>query len=130
MKLRNKLGYIALGGLLMLIGMLASSAFMPSLFADKDKFGEIECTKLTVIGGEVIVSGKDGKTKVLLGGTTSGGAVGVVGNDGKMKVSLGVMKRGGHAGVMGNDGKWKASLGVTELGNGAVSTWDKNGYRQ
>ena len=35
MKLRNKLSYIVLGGLLMFIGMLASSVFMPNLFAQK-----------------------------------------------------------------------------------------------
>ena len=33
----------------MLIGMLASSVFMPNLFTQRDKFGEIECTKLTVV---------------------------------------------------------------------------------
>ena len=65
MKLRNKLSYITLGGLLMLIGMLASSVFMPSLFAQRDKFGEIECTSLTVVdGGYVAVTGKDGESAV------------------------------------------------------------------
>ena len=48
MKLRNNLSYIALDGLLMLIGMLASSVFMPNLFAQGDKFGDIECTSLKV----------------------------------------------------------------------------------
>ena len=49
MKFSHKFGYIALGGLLMLIGMIASSIFMPNLFAQRDKFGEIECTALTVV---------------------------------------------------------------------------------
>ena len=35
MKLRNKLSYIALGVLLMLIGILASSVFMPNHFAQE-----------------------------------------------------------------------------------------------
>ena len=62
MKLRNKLSYIALGGLLMLIGMLASSVFMPNLFADRDKFGDIECTGLRVVNdrGEMVVELRSG----------------------------------------------------------------------
>lgn len=54
MKFSHKFGYIALGGLLMLIGMIASSVFMPNLFAEKDKFGEIECTALTVVDADGI----------------------------------------------------------------------------
>ena len=50
MKFAHKFGYIALGGALMLIGMIASSIFMPSLIAQRDKFGEIECTGLVVVG--------------------------------------------------------------------------------
>ena len=49
MKRRNNLSYMAFGGLLMLIGMLASSVFMPNLFAQKDKFGDIECTSLRIV---------------------------------------------------------------------------------
>ncbi len=49
MNFSHKLGYIALGGLLMFIGMMASSIFMPNLVAQRDKFGEIECTALTVV---------------------------------------------------------------------------------
>ncbi|MDE0186037.1 MAG: hypothetical protein OXP71_11400 [Candidatus Poribacteria bacterium] len=50
MKFSHKFGYIALGGALMLIGMIASSIFMPNLIAQRDKFGEIECTGLVVLG--------------------------------------------------------------------------------
>lgn len=50
MKFAHKFGYIALGGALMLIGMIASSIFMPSLIAQRDKFGEVECTGLVVVG--------------------------------------------------------------------------------
>ena len=59
MKFRHKLSYTALGGLLMLIGMLASSVFMPNLVVQRDKIGEIECTKLTVVDAE-------GKSRVIL----------------------------------------------------------------
>ena len=65
MKFRHKFGYIALGGLLMLIGMIVSSIFMPNLFAQRDRFGEIECTNLRVVD-------KEGNVKVLISSDESG----------------------------------------------------------
>ena len=44
MNTKQKLAYIAIGGLLVATGMIISP-----LNAQKDKFGEIECTKLTVV---------------------------------------------------------------------------------
>ena len=152
MRLRNKLSYIALGGLLMLIGMLASSVFMPSLFAQRDKFGDIECTSLTVVdGGDVIILGKDGKLGAVLSVNEHGGIVSISGKDGKSGAWLGVYEHGGdlaaydrfgkiraqlgvteHGGIVTvfGKGEGKAGMGINEYGNGAVSTWDKNGYRQ
>ena len=194
MKLRNKLSYIALGGLLMLIGMLASSAFMPSLFAQRDKlgdiegmlaspgtaqrdkFGDIECTSLTVVdggyvsvwgkdgtlpkvalgvdenggrvyvwgkdgirpkvfldvhddGGLVLVRGKDRKAAASLAATEHGGRVSVYDKDDKPAASLAFTEHGGRVEVSGK-GEGKAIMAINEYGNGAVSTWDKNGYRQ
>ena len=207
MQLRNKLSYIALGGLLMLIGMLASSVFMSSLFAQRDKFEDIECTSLTVVdngtiqvwngsglvylkdgklgmvlgvdehggfvrvydnngkskaavsadehsgrvtvngndksekvgvaldvtehGGRVSAFGKDGRSNVGLSVNEDGGFVGVYSNDKNEKsgVALGVTEHGGRVNVFGK-GKGQAVMGINEYGNGAVSTWDKNGYRQ
>lgn len=65
MNFRHKFGYIALGGLLMLIGMMVSSIFMPNLFAQRDRFGEIECTNLRVVD-------KEGNVKVLISSDESG----------------------------------------------------------
>ena len=56
---RQKLTYTALGGLLMLVGMLFSS--ISPLTAQKDVFGDITCTSLTVVD-------KDGKSRVVLFG--------------------------------------------------------------
>ena len=37
---------------------------------------------------------------------------------------------GGHVHVTGKgDDNSRAGMGVNEYGNGAVNTWDKNGYR-
>ena len=49
MNTKQKLAYIAIGGLLVATGMIISP-----LNAQKDKFGEIECTKLTVVGDKGI----------------------------------------------------------------------------
>ena len=54
MKYREKLGYMALGGLLMLVGMLAAN--LTPLTAQRDSFGEITCTGLRVVDSE----GRDG----------------------------------------------------------------------
>ena len=44
---------------------------------------------------------------------------------------MGVSEHGGEVAVFGNgSSKGKAVMGVNEYGNGAVSTWDKNEYRQ
>ena len=39
-------------------------------------------------------------------------------------------EHGGRVSVYNNQGKNCAAMGVNEYGNGGVSTWDKNGYRQ
>lgn len=144
MKLRNQLSYIALGGLLMFIGMLASSVFMPSLFAQRDKFGDIECTRLAVVdadgklmalvgrnehGGEVAVLDKDGKLQALLDTTERGGRTSVYVKGGKAAASLFANEHGGHVAAYGR-GKGMAAMSVNQYGNGSVSTWDNNGNRQ
>lgn len=149
----HKLRYMALGGLLMFIGMLMASVLMPSLVAQRDKFGEIECTKLTVVdGGDIFVWGEDLTSAVILGtrdtggfirvygkdgpgtgvgiyGYEHGGGVNVYGKDRKSGVTLRVTEHGGHVQVDGK-GDGSSVIAINEYGNGAVSTWDKNGYRQ
>lgn len=158
------------GSLCTIMGMLASP-----VTAQRDKFGDIECTSLTVVdadgdemvtlgggnrlgqrpGGNVTVYDEDGKQKVWLFAETSGGSVviwhkggtagqvhlstnkygGVVsvsstdGILGVTRVALSVNKYGGRIGVSGI-GEGRAVMAINEYGNGDVSTWDKNGYRQ
>lgn len=52
-----------------------------------------------------------------------------LGKEGTSKVWLGVDEHGGRVFVEGK-GKGEAAMGINEYGNGNVSTWDKNGYRQ
>ncbi len=79
MKFGQKLGYIGFGALLMLISMMASSVLMPSLVAQRDKFGEIECTGLSVVNA-------NGKIRILLGAGEGGGGLRVMGDGGKSVV--------------------------------------------
>ena len=137
MKLRNKLSYMALGGLLMLIGMLASSVFMPNnLIAQRDKFGDIECNSLRVVDADgavqVILSAnwmdKWNTSGVWIGNNSYGGHVVAKGNDGKREASLSVDVKGGVVDVFGNDkGERMASIGCDILG-GFVGTKGTDGF--
>ena len=144
MNLRTKLSYTAIGGLLMLIGMLASSVFMPNLIAQKDKFGDIECTSLTVVDAstghqEIILGGRfgaiecmslavvdaNGRTEILLVDRV----VHVADKGGKSKVRLSVDEHGGRVVVRGKD-ESATVMGFNESGNGTITTWYKDGNRQ
>ena len=140
MNTREKFSYMAFGAALMFLGMLLT--LMSPLTAQQDKFGEIECTKLTVVddkgqkvaelganeyGGRVSVYGNDGesaKAAIVVG--KHGGHVGVYGKEGKPGVSVEVAEHGGVVGVLGNDGKSMASLNIDEHG-GAIGVLGNDG---
>ncbi|MDE0184060.1 MAG: hypothetical protein OXP71_01235 [Candidatus Poribacteria bacterium] len=100
-------------------------------------------------GGEVNIVGKDGGSGVLLSASEHGGDV-LLSSIDSVRVSLGISEHGGHVIAYGEGksaaslrvdeeggdvrvfgrGKGEATLSINEYGNGGVSTWDKNGYRQ
>ena len=80
-------------------------------------------------GGNVLVNGKDAKSGMILHTGDYGGNILVSGKDGKSGVSLNTVEHGAKIVVVGK-GEGMAVMGINEYGNGAVSTWDKNGYRQ
>ncbi len=53
-----------------------------------------------------------------------------IGSAGLPAVKLGDTEYGGRVNVLNKQGENRAVMSVNEFGNGAVSTWDKNGYRQ
>ena len=55
----HKLRYIALGALLMFIGMLTASVLMPNLVAQRTLFDEIETSGVIKCRGLVVVDGDD-----------------------------------------------------------------------
>ena len=81
--------------------------------------------------GVVRVKGKDGGG-VVMATNEHGGTVGVSGKDSKVsgRAEIKTDEHGGRFDVYNNQGKSRAAMGINEFGNGAVSTWDKNGYRQ
>ena len=123
MKYTEKLGYIALGGFLMLVGMLASNLTL--LTAQRETFGEITCTGLKVVdsnrmptvvlstdlrGGSVRVSSKDAKSLV-----------------GRRSAVMSISDRGGLVSVFGK-GESQANMRITRFG-GLVSVWSKGNPR-
>ena len=80
-------------------------------------------------GGRFDVFGKDGQSVAGIRANDDGGRVYAYGKDGKSKAALGIHEYGGRVDLHGR-GEGKVAIGINEYGNGAVSTWDKNGYRQ
>ena len=100
-----KLVYASFGALILFIGMLLSP-----VTAQRDKFGEIECRRLTVVDA-------DGKTRVIISSNNEhGGSVFAYGKDGKPWAALGIDQHGGVVSAYGKDGKSGAGLGVGEHG--------------
>ena len=93
------MSYMAFGGVLVFLGMLA--ALMSPLTAERDKFREIECTRLTVVDA-------DGKTRVIISSSGEhGGSIGVYSKaylTDLGAVALSITEHGGRVIVSGNKG--------------------------
>ena len=105
------------GSLCTIMGMVASP-----VTAQKDKFGDIECTSLRVVYA-------DDKHSIWLRTDEHGGVVIAYGKDGGSHAGLGIDEHGGRVGAYGR-GPGRSLMSINEYGNGAVHTWDKNGERQ
>ena len=87
--------------------------------------------KFSEYGGRIVAGGRKNSGLAQLGVGKRGGWVSVSGaGDSEGKARMSIDEDGGSVEVYGNDGKQRVAIGVNEDGNGAVSTWDKNGYRQ
>ena len=122
MKYREKLGYIALGGFLMLVGMLAAGLTSPSgAFnnAPDAVFGTITCREIKVVDAE-------GELGAEMRGDEygKGGVVRVYSKDGKTGASMVIDEHGGRLRVVGEEGKSRAEMGI--YGGGYVLVADKD----
>ena len=79
----------------------------------------------------VALAGKQGNSAIgLLSHEDVGNSLTICNKQGEEVVMLHSTEYGGRVDVLNNQAKPRAVMGVNEYGNGAVSTWDKNGYRQ
>lgn len=119
MKYREKLGYVALGGVLMLVGMLAAGLTSPIEAvnnAPDAQFGKITCTEIRVLGA-------NGNSSVFINSEAHGGSVGVYGNAGQGVAIMTIDKRGGRINVAGGRGDAWMAIGGS---GGFVAVNDKN----
>ena len=116
-----KLVYAGFGFLFTVLGMIVSF-----LATRRKKFGNIECTKLSVMdaegkaktvlktdehGGRVVAHGKNGDSRVVLSIGEHGGKVAARGENGKSLVWLGIGEHGAYVNVRGEHG---ANVNVRE----------------
>ncbi len=82
-------------------------------------------------GGSLNIEDAKGNGRILLSyyDKMNAGLVQIIGENGSAQIT--VDEYGGDVSVFGKGSdESRAVMGVNEYGNGAVSTWDKNGYRQ
>ena len=79
----------------------------------------------------IYLSDKSGKEVVqIVSNGEHGGSVGVKGKEGQRGAQMNIDEHGGAFSAYGRGNQnSRVGMGVNEYGNGAVSTWDKNGYR-
>ena len=148
MKYREKLGYIVLGGVLMLVGMLAAGLFSPlgAESRSKGNFDEISSRKIRIVDsdgkvrvalvavenvGLVSVYNGDGEVMAMMSATDEfGGDIRVIGKDGKSEARMRLNELGGEVGVCGKDGRTGAAalMGITPFG-GAMAVTNEDGKK-
>lgn len=139
MNAKSKLGYMLLGGMIGIFGLVVGLCVSP-LTAQRDTFGDITCTGLTVVDSEdtggclvfargVLLLGKDGKSKAGMSIDEHGGNVVVWGKDEKSKVFLGIDEGGGRVTVRDKDARLGVVMGFSEDGArvAVVSGKDESG---
>ncbi len=121
----NTKHYLVISGIVGgVIGSLLTALLVSPVTAQRDNFDTIQCSRLEVVDAE-------GRLKVVLDGNGHSGYVATFGNDRILRVVLAHTEDGGSVEVhaKGAD-KGMAIMGVNSHGDGYVSTWEKNGYRQ
>lgn len=137
---KQKAGLMALGSVFTFIGMLFTIGMLPTVTAQRDKFGDIECTSLTVVNGEgqeavkinadsgygeVSMYGKNGEKGIWMSSLV-GGIIRVNGSDGDMCAMLSAIGGRGSFIVCGSDGEERGGLDVGEHG-GRVWVYGNDG---
>lgn len=113
---KAKLGYAILGAAIGIFGLAVGLCVSP-LTAQRNVFGEITCTGLTV-------RGSDGRENIRLMVDASGALVGISDGDGSLVVAIGTDNDGGRVEVFAKDQKderARAVLDVDYKGSGVIA---------
>jgi hypothetical protein len=108
MNTREKFSYMAFGAALMFLGVLLT--LISPLTAQRDRFGEIVCTKL------IVVDPITGKTHATIQGAEHGGDISVHSNDGLRVARLQVLEDGRGSVMARNKAGGLAVLHAKDLG--------------
>lgn len=129
MKYREKLGYIALGGLLMLVGMIAANLTPLSAHLQADKFGLIQCTELQVVNSE-------GRMKAVVGYTGAGGVIDLyggkenIGDHIKLGINDGIVTSSTSSSLWLNSKGSSVRIGADRYGKASVSLHSEDPYSE
>jgi hypothetical protein len=118
MSFQHKLGYIALGGVIAIVGMVVGSVLTPQLVAQHETVSNVTCRELTIVDGA-------GNPIVRLGDGANGGSVEVMHKEGTTVINLGVMDSGGAVGVANIEGEIGVGMRADDGGND-VFVYQKN----
>ena len=132
LSIRNKVGQETVRLTSIIFDRLGRALNSVYLFNDEGKV-VVALTSGGYLGPSVEIYDDDSQGSILLlsgGATIPGARVEVRNKQGKGCASMGVNEYGGRINVFNKQGENRAAMSVNEYGNGAVSTWDKNGYRQ
>ena len=151
MKYTHKLGYMALGGFLMLIGMITATMFLPNLAAQQSdsqtasteggdehitKFKTVMCNKLVVVGksgipaifldanngGNAIFRDNKGTPTITLSSINNAGRLYIHDKTAQPVVDLHTTDNGGIVAVKANTGKGTAILAIGKNNKGFTKT--------
>jgi hypothetical protein len=159
MLFRQKLAFFVLGCVFVIVGQVVTGVVVPSATAQGGlqdaEFNEVTVRSLVVVdalgdakvslhtrlgGGRVKIQGSRpkftmqnhrGRDLVEFGRNDEdfGGYISVYDDDGNHRAQMSVSPYGGFVSAFGkSDGI--ANIQINQYGNGAVGTWDKNGYKQ
>ena len=118
MNFQHKLGYIVLGSVIAIVGMMVGSVLVPQLVAQHETVSNVICRELTIVDGA-------GNPVVRLGDGANGGSVEVMHREGATVINLGVMDSGGAVGVANIEGEIGVGMRADDGGND-VFVYQKN----
>ena len=118
MQAKQKFFYMVTGAVLGVTILLIGMAVSPTT-AQRDKFGEITCTGLTVLN-------PNGTSAVIVGVDDDGGLVGVYGKGRESYAAMHIQEHGGIVGLYNEYGESYAAMHVDEHG-GRVNVHSNDG---